>query len=407
MSENTNTEIIQFDEISSIMAGAGAVLESNTKLSEKAKNGLQSLIDTADAEGMSDALDKQMNDKLVIAKETFEFLQKKRTPITQMANKVVSIFTSLEEPVNPQKKGNLFDKVKDKRNLWAAEVALVAREKEEKVRLEQAKKSEKVELSGKIELAFRAAYNAKLYEFQNWYNNKFNSSTLETIEKHHGIFKTMNTIYPRDKFNELSIDITAIHHTKEEISVLIFDTRTSLYDELSKDFTEKMSDLRNDLISKIPSKKTELIEIAAAGEKEKQKLLDKQKERELAEQLERQKELDDQKLKDEEAVKLKQNIGVTNSLFDANKEIAQLNTNSATVRTGYNITVKDSAGWGAIFLLYFDKEGMNLTVEDFGKKTMNQMKTFCEKFAHKTGEKIVSDCLTYTEDFKAVTKADK
>ena len=90
------------------------------------------------------------------------------------------------------------------------------------------------------------------------------------------------------------------------------------------------------------------------------------------------------------------------NLFDAS-DISE-NDNSH-IRTGYSITVLHPSGYAQIANYYFEKEGLQQPINALERKTLGQMKTFCEKQAHKTGELIQSKYLKYEETYKAVAKA--
>jgi hypothetical protein len=74
------------------------------------------------------------------------------------------------------------------------------------------------------------------------------------------------------------------------------------------------------------------------------------------------------------------------------------------IRSGFEITVIHPAGWVEIFQFWFQREGCKMGPEEMGKKSLNQMKTFVEGVAKKTGEKIESRFLKYETSTKAVNR---
>ncbi|MXV16865.1 hypothetical protein [Hufsiella ginkgonis] len=403
----TQTSVIRVEEITSIMAGAGAILQKNETLSIAASNKITGLLDTIEAEGMNAELDKELNKWQVNAKQAVEVMTKRRAPITQMANQVVKAFTALEAPLDPKKADSFYARAQKYRDAWAKECADAEKQRQAEIQKKQNKEKERVTLSAEIERQFRGAYLGKLNEFRTFYTGKLSKATLENIEDVKKVITGIKTVYPRDKFNELSVTVNAVYHDKIELASLINGVRTTIFDELAANFLENMEHLREQLIAEIPSKKTELESIAKADADTKATLLQQQQEREAAQ---KQAQLDQaaaEKAKSDEQIKLNESIGITNTLFEAAAEMAEVREeNTAQVRQGYKILVHNSAGWGAIFLFYFEKEGQKLPVEEFGKKTLNQMKAFCEKHAHKTGEKVESVNLVYEDDFKAVAKKE-
>jgi hypothetical protein len=125
---------------------------------------------------------------------------------------------------------------------------------------------------------------------------------------------------------------------------------------------------------------------------------------------------EDQRLRDEAAlakqndaanVNLKQQIENTGNLFETQAALAEVSESTGKTREGYKITVMSMAGWGAIFLFWFEKEGQKMDAASAGKKTLDQMKGFCEKHGHKTNEKIDHIHIVYEEEYKAIAVREK
>jgi len=73
-------------------------------------------------------------------------------------------------------------------------------------------------------------------------------------------------------------------------------------------------------------------------------------------------------------------------------------------RTGYDMIVKHPSAYAYIFQFWFDKEGKNLAIDEIEKKSLKQMKTFCEKYAHKNDETIQSPYIEYKEIVKVAAR---
>ena len=81
-----------------------------------------------------------------------------------------------------------------------------------------------------------------------------------------------------------------------------------------------------------------------------------------------------------------------NTLFDQNYSAPEAN-----VKKTLSIEVSNPAGYGQIFMFWFEREGKNLPNEKIEKKYIAQMKKFCEDIANKDGEIITSNFITYKE----------
>jgi hypothetical protein len=56
-----------------------------------------------------------------------------------------------------------------------------------------------------------------------------------------------------------------------------------------------------------------------------------------------------------------------------------------------------------IFTFWFQREGITLTLEELEKKSIAQMKAYCEKVGHKSGD-LMSTNLKYEPVYKAVNR---
>ena len=71
------------------------------------------------------------------------------------------------------------------------------------------------------------------------------------------------------------------------------------------------------------------------------------------------------------------------------------------VKEGVEIVVKNPVAYGLIFQFWFEKEGKTLSAEKIEKKSIGQMKKFCEDYTLKTGETINNPLISYKDVFKA------
>jgi transcription-repair coupling factor (superfamily II helicase) len=96
--------------------------------------------------------------------------------------------------------------------------------------------------------------------------------TLDNIAETTEALKGLKMVYPRDKFLELPVNVVSLYMDKAELAPVIYDVRTSLYDELCANFRENMEDIQHHLLNLIPSRKAELQEIAKADKAEQKRL---------------------------------------------------------------------------------------------------------------------------------------
>ena len=397
MQTETTTGLIKVEEVSSIMATAPDVLTKNQNLLAKAKSNAQPLIDTA-ASGMSDELDQKMNDWQVRGKEALKILNERRSPITQMMTQISKVFTGME---NDLKETN--ERIQKFRDGFAAEKIRQQRLKEAEIKKQQDNANERITIKAKIEENLRFTFQDFLLKAKTYVNQRFEALTLENFAEGEKWLKEFSVVFKIDKWQEFKPVVNAIYLTQAEVENVVLNVKTALYDELAATFRENMEVLKQETLDKLPSKKTELETIAKAGEEEKQRL-----EAERAKRIEEEnKRLEDEAAKAKaqaaEQISATKEVEAVNTLFDAQAQMAEV-AGGTNAKEGYNIEVKNYAGWMQLASFWFEHEGKTLAADKFEKKTLGQMKAFAEKAALKNEkEKIESAHLVYHEVFKAVT----
>lgn len=397
-----NKEVIKFEEISSTLMSAENVLISNRTLFEKAESKAKTLLDTIEAEGMSDEMDAEVNDWQNKAKTALSINNERRSPITQLLSRISKEFTSLENPLDPQKPDSYFSKLQLHRNKFAKQKEEARKAKEAEILRKQKADAERIQLKAEAESQIRKAYNTKLFSFKSYLSKLVNDSTLETIAENKAKIEKVSIDYPRDKFNELECFIVSNIIDTVEIERIISTTRINLYDEMSANFRENMEVEKQSSLDLLPSKKKELERIAKAGAEEAERLRKEAENRKKIEEQKLQIQQEEQAKADKARLEAEQQMNNAQTLFDTASQMAEVAESATKVKKSYIIEVKDVAGWGAIFMFYFEKIGMKLDVETFGKKSLNQMKKDVEKIANTTSEMIEHASVEYVEDVKAV-----
>lgn len=406
MSNTTEIQKVNVTEITATMALTSQVLVANESLADKAVKGAQQLLDTIEAEGMSDELDSALNAWQLKAKSASVIMNDRRSPITQVMTRMAKMFTELENKLDPSKTDSVFTKIQKIRNGWAQQKALEAKQKADAILKQQNVAKERISIVADIHTQIRKIYNGKLLQFLQAIQTAYGQLTLENAEEIKKNITVRPVTYPVDKFRELTPSVFALYLEKDELESIIAVEREKLYVDCAADFKLKMEAEKANVLELIPSRLKELRTIAEAGEAEKLRLegIATQRTLDAANKLKQDAKEAEEKSKLEIANATQ--MSTAGVLFDATAQMAEIKEEKAKVREGYKINISNSAGWGAVFMFYFEKEGQKLTVDDFGKKSLNQMKAFCEKHAMKTGEFISSDSLEYEEVFKAVvTKA--
>lgn len=397
------TEVIKFEEISSTLMSAGDVLTSNRSLLEKAENKAKLLLDTIEAEGMSDELDAEVNDWQIKAKQALKINNDRRTPITQLLTKISREFTALENPLDGTKPDSHYAKLQSHRNKWATHKESERKAKEAEILRKQQIDQDKIRLASDAEQQIRSKFTEKLFSFKGYLSNLVNNATLSDFNEVEVKIKSQKVEYPKDKFVQAFDPILYSQVLSyEQIDEIKLAAKEKLYNELSANFRENMEVDKQNTLDLLPSKKKELERIAKADASEAERLRQEAESRKKIEEAKLKQEQEEQAKADAAKLEAEKQLNNATNLFDTAAQMAEVQSATGKVKKSYIISVKDAAGWGAIFLFFFEKVGQSLDVEAFGKKTMNQMKKECEKVANNTGEMIEHPSIEYAEDVKAV-----
>lgn len=444
MSDNTQTNalaLINPETFTELITGAPEVLERNRTSVQRANEAGQTILDTIEGSGMSDELDLAANNYQLKIKKTYDDMQGRRKPITQILDEVKKAFTTLEANIDPKNPSSMFAKVQTYRDSWAQKKKDDERKAEQerirKINLEK----EKNEVRAKAEVLISNSFNAFLTQKLNEMSRLLNDATLQTIDTNAEMIINFPEQYPEDHFNRISIPVIASGIpvslvTMEDVAGIVAEVKEAKKDSFIQQYTLDIQSHKESLSLNIQARREELqaaeqARIAAEQAAEQARIAAQQAAKDAAAKAEaerlqkladeaaaEQKRLADEKKQreDNEAKRLaeeaaqreeaaKKEAEATKetanmqTLFDASADAAE--ANAAGVKEAYEIQVTNPSAYLLIAQFWMEKEGMKLTADEIEKKTFKQMKTFCEKHALKTEEKIKSQYIIYKEVAKA------
>ncbi len=387
-----------------------------------------------------------------------------RSPVTQVMNMIIKFFTEQENLIDAAKPGSVPAAIQAERNVYAREQL----QEQERIRKESearaAKAKEEIEIRAYLKNAITQNLLDYLAERKLQITNSFNAITLTNFEEKSGKLAMMVTDFPVNKLNEIvkKTDVNFYRHTQEEYDSIV-STEMDGYDfkKFYAQYKEDIALMKQSLIDQLSSKKEELLEqkrIADEAETARQTELARQKEAEIQRRREMEKadaveqkrlqaenerimkeekdrlarlekeaeekkaeaerqqkereaaegerlrvEAEEAKKKAAEESELQKAAGSAQLLFDQVAETSNGNAAPET-RSGFDIKVTHSAGWIELITFWYQRQGVNLSLDELEKKTFVQIKTYAEGVAKKTGEKIDSKFLAYEVAIKSVNR---
>ena len=396
--------LIPVEDIKNVITTAPQVLLDNQQSVQRAKDAGQSLLDTIEAQGMNDELDEAANRYLVKIRDTAKMIDSKRKPLTKMFDQIKSVFTSLEADIDTSKAGSIPAKVQAARDAYAKKLREEAAERERKAQLLLAIEKEKIDYRFKVESAINEFVRGKISGLKAKMYEQFNSLTLDGVSEFETKLKSWSPSYVHDTHNAIPVFVGSSLLDSDTLNAILSEVRGETYESCSSIYCSELSEVATLLLDKLPGKVKELEEIKAAKGKEAARLKKEAEERKAKEEEERIAYEAKAKKEADEDAQSKKDAAIAETLFDHTAQQADISTSIASGREGYNIRITNPAGYGLLFAFWLQQEGMKEDVSKLEKKTLGSIKTFCEKHAHKTGDKIESKFIVYEETYKTSAK---
>lgn len=397
-----STELIKVEEFTSLMKSAPDALGKNQKSIANCNSAGQAILDTIQGEGMTDELDAKAAEYLKKVNVTITNMKSRRAPVTQLFDRIRSIFTTDEKAIDPKDKSTIPGKIAAERDRYAALKREEERRKQQEMQRQANIEKEKGTYRFAIEQAINTHMSSYFAEQQKNLSHIWESITLATFELKEKSIKGWSTLYPREHFDTFNQDITTYYldaQTKANIKAEILSNK---YSAFSQQYKFDMEDLRQSFIDRLSSKKQELIEEEELRKKDAEAAAKAETERKQREEEERkQRELEIQQKEHEQQQKAESSIqsAQMNSLFAT--AAASVTTRTSKAKVTERIKILHPAGFLEIYQMWWINEGQNLTIEEL-EKIHKKMISFCEKKANSDDEmKIKSKYIRYEEEVKA------
>ena len=396
------TEIATQNQLQEVILSGSEILQKSELRVSKALSVGEKLVMEIDAKGMDAEMDERANKFLVNCRNAKSEIEAERKPITAFFDQIRKQFTEIEGNLDPKKVDTYPAKLQAHRDAYVKKIRDEESEKQRLALLKLDKDNEVINIRTSIDTQLSEHVQNHILERKQKLQNSFNNITLENFaEKSKGL-KTLAITYDKVHFDSFSPNYPRKYVTQDETTVIHNDFMNS------KDFTlisavvvSEIEKFKNELIEKLPSLKISLDEMAKAGAEEQKRLADEKTKRETAAS-EKMKSDADAKLKaGAKELERKKMADQTNAMMD---NTVLVDSVAPETRDGFKLNILNISGVTEVFTFWLQHEGINLTVEEMEKKSIAQMKAYCEKVAHKNDNKIVSKNVSYEPVYKAVNR---
>lgn len=397
-----STEIATQNQLQEVIVSGSEILQKSELRVSKALSVGEKLVMEIDANGMSAEMDERANKFLVNCRNAKSEIEAERKPITAFFDTIRKQFTEIEGNLDPKKIGTYPAKLQAYRDAY---VKKLREEEEAKKREAQAKldkDNEVINIRTSIDSQLSEYVQAHVLERKQKLQSSFNAISLETFEAKQKALKILSISYDKAHFDSFSPSYDRKYVTKEEgIEILNELMSTKDFNLISAVVIDDIQKFKLELIDKLPSLKTSLEEMAKAGKEEAERLAAEKAKREADADAKMKADAEAKAKSDAEELERKKVAEQTNAMMDNTLLVDSV---APETRDGYKINILNISGVAEVFTFWLQNEGINLTVEEMEKKTITQMKAFCEKVGHKNGNMIVSANVNYEPVYKAVNR---
>lgn len=379
------------NDLQLVVSSASNVVEQNKTSLERASAVAERLIEMIEQVELKDtpgvrALDEECKNFISKASKTVSIMQERRKPVTQAFDQIRKYFTEMENQLG--KNGEKITRIVKFRNDFATYLA----NEEAKIVAERARiaaiEQEKIETRASIKKSFSDHLAREIESAYVKLEEIFNSMNLTNVSLTKSSIKDFNTTYMAE-----ALDLPETRFLPRPGVIEIYNSISP--GEISSNeqvFKQKVTEKIQYYLDRVESKRQELVQMAEATAAEKKRLQEEAEERTRKEAEERKKEILSFSEKSNASIEAEKTGQTLQALFEQEYQVP-----TANVKKELKIEVVSPAGYGQIFMFWFEREGKNLTNEKIEKKTIAQMKKFCEDMANKNAEIIDSNTLRYKE----------
>lgn len=395
--------ILQESNIREIISSAPAAHTANIQSHDRCLAVAQSLLDRIQSTGMTDELDQEAAAFLSKTKATVKKMNEQRSHVTKLFDTIRGEFTRLESDLE-DKGQTLPAQIKAYRDDYARkkfeEAERRRREEQQRQELQMAKES----YTADIEAELRQRVSDEVIDLYNFFNGKFRSCTLDTIDSVESKLRNGNLDKLHDDYFKTIVFRThepaAFYGYPNLASEIRGQVLAAIEPKLREQFTFETQGNLQSILDLIPSKRAELQRMATLDAEAKAKAEEqmRQREAEMARQREEQQRraAEAERMKAETAKQQAQLGG----LFDQTAASMTAYQPKTTVKK--RIVIDNPQGFLAILNMWWMGEGCTLTVEELTKK-FKPMITYCEKMANdKTDPQFIENpYVRYEDEVKA------
>ena len=391
--------IVQSESVQMIITGTPQTYNENVMSHDRCVDFGQRLLQTIQAQGMTDELDQQAATFIEKARKTVAKMNEKRSPITKLFDNIRKEFTVLENDIDPTKAGTVASQLQLMRNKFAA----AKREEEERRRREELARQQQQQARDNYRLAleddYRRQFNALLDKKVADLLQLNSTVTLDNIDQLTDQVRNIECELPATFLLMPSITPPYVIATDEREAIKR-EVWNAVLPKLREQYHVEIESNRDALLDMLPSKKVELERAAKANAEEAERIKREIAQREAEEAARKEAERKQREQRERQEAEMRQRNAEMNSLFNgAQAEVAAYQPKTSVKK---RLVPLNTEAFSEIFMFWWVNEGQNLPVDELSK-VCKKMITFAERAANDKANPMLiqSEHIEYVEDVKA------
>ena len=390
--------IVRQENIQTIVSATPQSYKDNALSREKCIEAGQALLDTIEAEGMTDELDQQTAIFIEKARKTVRKMNERRSPVTKLFDDIRKEFTAMENAIDINKEGTVPYKLQQLRNRYAAKKRAEEEERRRKEYERQQAEATRNKMKQDIEDDFKQQFQALVNNHCNHLSEIDNAVTLANYNDSLATLQQYSTNLPDDfLINMHTLIRIPAGITVDEIQQVENETKNRLAKQFAEQFNFEVDSTKQYILDRMPSKKANLERMAQASAEEAARIQAEMEERKRKEAAEQEAERKRKEEEEKQKAELARQQAEMDNLFTAQATLQEYQPKTKVTK---KIEILNPDGFMPILSMWWTKEGRFLSVDELSKLFKNQI-TFCEKLANKEETFIEDGNICYIDDVKA------
>ena len=326
----------------------------------------------AKREGMSDTLDLNIATFIEKSKVTLRKMNERRSPVTQLFDRIRKVYTSMENDVDPTRPDSIPGQLQAFRNAYAKQ----KHEEEERRRREEAARQAKENARTHYRAAVEEDYGIRFNAIVNKSITELNDLDRKLAPDNYNLItealKTYQCELPAAWLSEtVSGAYRPAELTSDECRAIQANVMASLANRFTEQFRFEVQSVRDDILDRLPSKKKELERIAKASAEEAARIKADIEARERAETARKEAERREREQQEAAARQLAARKQEMDGLFGL--PVASPTAYQPKTRVKKRIVITSPDDIMKVVAFWWSQEGCNKPIEELCKEFKKQI----------------------------------